>query len=87
MRKISVIVPVYNENHNLTALYKELDHLRKLNKYDVEYIFVNDGSTDDSLSQLQLIANDSRNIKIINFTRNFGQTAAFDAGIKRHPVI
>ncbi len=75
---ISIIVPVYNEEKNVRELHKEiLEVCRKLNK-EFEIIFIDDGSEDNTLNELKKLSP----IKIISFTKNFGQTAAFDAGFK-----
>jgi glycosyltransferase involved in cell wall biosynthesis len=77
---ISVIVPFYNERENLAQLHKELvAALEPLGKV-FEIIIVDDGSVDGSNKLLeQLACNDSR-VKVVQFTRNFGQTAAMSAG-------
>jgi len=77
---ISVIVPVYNEENNLSPLYSELTDV--LHKLDIAYeiIFVDDGSTDNSFNILSTIHAANKAIKVIQFRRNFGQTAAFAAG-------
>ena len=81
MKKLSIILPVYNEEGNLLKLFNELDDVvRKIN-LDYEMIFVNDGSKDKSLSVLDEIAGRNKNVKVIDFTKNFGQTAAISAGI------
>ena len=75
---LSVVIPVYNEEKNVSELYRELvSVLRKIGS-DFEIIFVNDGSTDGTSLELKKLPG----IKIISFTRNFGQTSAFDAGFK-----
>ena len=75
---LSVVIPVYNEEKNVSKLYQELFLvLGKLNE-QYEIIFVNDGSVDGTLEELKKLPK----IKIISFTRNFGQTPAFDAGFK-----
>jgi len=77
---ISIIVPVYNEENNLSPLYSELTDV--LHKLDIAYeiIFVDDGSTDNSFNILSTIHAANKAIKVIQFRRNFGQTAAFAAG-------
>lgn len=78
IKKISVVIPVYNEQGSIAALHKEiLDVMSKFN-LPHEIIFVDDGSTDSTFDQLKKISP----VKIIKFRRNFGQTAALDAGIK-----
>ena len=77
--KLSVIIPAYNEQENVKFVHKEvLGALEKMAPDYYEIIFVNDGSTDGTLSELKKI----KPVKIINFRKNFGQTAAMDAGIK-----
>ncbi|MBU0600352.1 glycosyltransferase family 2 protein [bacterium] len=78
---ISVIVPVYNEENNLLKFNEEVTAvLSKLNKI-WEIIYINDGSDDESEKILSSIAVQDQHIKVINFRRNFGQTAALSAGI------
>lgn len=78
---LSVLLPVYNEEESLELQYgavvKALTGLKK----QYEIIFVNDGSTDSSLEILKKIASMDRRVKVVNFRRNFGQTAAMAAGI------
>ena len=79
-KDLSLVIPVYNESGNLVELYERiLKVLETLNK-DYEIIFINDGSQDDSLDVLKNIQKNNERILIINFRRNFGQTAAFAAG-------
>lgn len=78
--KVSVVVPVFNEEENLEKLYQELNTvLRKLDD-SYEMIFVDDGSTDSSLERLKTLRSRDDCIKIISFRKNFGQTAALSAG-------
>ncbi len=75
---VSVIVPVFNEGEAVALLHAEiLDTCKKLNQ-PFEIIFINDGSSDDTFDVLKTLSP----IKIIQLRRNFGQTAAMDAGIK-----
>ena len=75
---LSIVIPVYNEEENVAQLHQEiLSVIRKLNK-TFEIIFVNDGSEDKTLEELRGL----KPIKIIDFRKNFKQTAALDAGIK-----
>lgn len=77
---LSVVVPVYNEEKNLQPLTQKLKEvLNELDK-DYEIIYIDDGSTDQSLSKLQTIAEKEERIKVIQFRGNFGQTAALSAG-------
>jgi len=79
---VSVVIPVFNEEENLRPLTAELaEVLKSLNKA-WEIIFVDDGSTDGSKSALSEFRGSYSDIKVITFKRNYGQTAAFDAGFK-----
>tara|TARA_B100000315_G_scaffold255976_1_gene300763 strand:+ start:1747 stop:2676 length:930 start_codon:yes stop_codon:yes gene_type:complete len=80
--KLSIVIPVYNEQQNMSILHKTLTAvLNKLpNQYEI--IYVDDGSTDSTPKILTQIKASSKNTKVITFTRNFGQTPAFDAGFK-----
>lgn len=79
--KLSVVIPLLNESGNLKELNKRLKLvLDKLN-LDYELIYINDGSTDNSLEILKQLQNNDEKIIVINFRRNYGQTAAFAAGI------
>ncbi len=80
--KISVLVPVYNEQDNVKPLYqKVLANLKKVAS-EYEIVFVNDGSTDKTLANLKAIANKDSNVSIISFYRNFGKANALAAGFK-----
>jgi glycosyltransferase involved in cell wall biosynthesis len=78
---ISVLIPVFNEGQNLSLLYEEVvSVLRRIDR-DYEVIFVDDGSSDDTLEQLKMISQKDPNVKVLSLSRNFGQTAALTAGI------
>jgi glycosyltransferase involved in cell wall biosynthesis len=78
---ISVIIPIYNEEENIALLCdKVFTVLKKIGK-KFEVIFINDGSKDSSLEKLREQQKIFQEIKIINFKRNYGQTAATQAGI------
>lgn len=78
---ISVIVPVYNEAENLSALYEKSAMVLKRLDQPWELIFINDGSTDCSQDKLEELAEKDDSVKVIKFCRNFGQTAAMMAGV------
>lgn len=79
---LSIVVPIHNEFENIPILCKELiDMLSKL-KERYEILFVNDGSTDGSAEALDKIAAEDISVKVIHFRRNYGQTAALNAGFK-----
>ncbi|MGA2318504.1 MAG: glycosyltransferase family 2 protein [Thermodesulfobacteriota bacterium] len=78
---LSILIPVFNEEGNLSLLYEKLVTVLKKAGRPYEVIFVDDGSSDGSLEILLDLRDKNPNIKIISFSRNFGQTAALSAGI------
>jgi len=75
---VSVVVPVYNEELNVAALHEEILGVCRREGYTFEIIFVDDGSSDDTVDVLRTLSP----VKVVSLRRNFGQTAAMDAGIK-----
>ena len=78
MLSISIVVPIYNEEGNVKELHQEIKQTCEAAGYDYEIIFINDGSSD----RTDQICRTLKPLKYIQFRRNFGQTAAMDAGIK-----
>ncbi len=78
---LSVIVPVYNEELNLPELYSRLKSVCTKLKLSYELIFVNDGSRDGSIQVIEELVNTDKNVRFINFSRNFGHQIAVTAGI------
>ncbi|MDI7258305.1 MAG: glycosyltransferase family 2 protein [Thermodesulfobacteriota bacterium] len=78
---LSILIPLYNEMDNIFPLFDRLNSALKKTGRPYEVIFVDDGSTDDTLEALIDLSRKNPNVKIISFTRNFGQTAALSAGI------
>ena len=78
MQGISVVVPVFNEEGNVRELHKEILEVCKKENYKFEIIFVDDGSKDKTSE----ICKELKPLKYIRMRKNFGQTAAMDAGIK-----
>ena len=77
MRRISVIIPLYNEKESLVDLHRGIsEELRKLDA-EAEMIFVNDGSTDGSEQVLRELQQEDPRIRIIRFRRNFGNGNVF----------
>ena len=76
--KISVIVPVYNEQENIKPFLRKIIPI--VNKFDYEIIFVDDGSNDKTSTLINKIASTNKQIKLISFIRNFGHQMALSAG-------
>lgn len=79
---LSIIIPFFNEEENVTELYHKLKPVMEKLEKSYEIIFIDDGSTDRGLDLLKAIAKEDATLKLISFTRNFGQTAAMSAGFK-----
>lgn len=82
MKKLSIIVPCYNEGENVALFFDESKKSLDKIKYKKEYIFINDGSKDNTIEELKKMSKKKENIKVINFSRNFGKEAAIYAGLK-----
>ena len=81
MKKISILIPCYNEEQSLPLLYPELVKLMSDNPdYEWELMFVNDGSKDDTLSVLQRLRQQDSRVNYVDLSRNFGKEAAMLAG-------
>lgn len=82
MKTITLLVPAYNEEEVLEVLFERLDALTKtITNYTFEYLFVNDGSRDNTLEIIKKHAKKDPRISYINFSRNFGKEIAMIAGI------
>lgn len=79
---LSIVIPVYNEAESLIALHGELREVAVANGYQLESIFVDDGSTDGSWSKIRELAATQPDVRAIRFRRNFGKAAALDAGFR-----
>ena len=82
MKKISIIVPCYNEEQAIPFFYKEINKISKEMKIDFEFIFVNDGSKDNTIEVIKKYTKKDKRVKYINFSRNFGKEAAMYAGLE-----
>lgn len=83
MKKISIVVPCYNEDMVLNIFYHEIMlTFEKMKNVTYEIVFVDDGSKDTTLKKIKMIAADNQNVKFISFSRNFGKEAAIYAGLK-----
>jgi len=79
---VSLIIPCYNESEPLPILYEELCKVTKeIEKYDFEFLFVNDGSKDNTLEILKDLSKHDNRVYYISFSRNFGKESAMYAGL------
>lgn len=82
MKKVSLLIPAYNEEETLGLLYNELNKvLNGIQGYEFEILFVNDGSNDNTLHILRELQNRDPRINYISFSRNFGKEIAMAAGL------
>lgn len=83
MKKVSIIVPCYNEEAVLPAFYDEITKVfSKCDEYEFELLFINDGSRDDTQNIIESFAKKDERVKFISFSRNFGKEAAMLAGLE-----
>lgn len=81
--KLSFVIPCYNEEDNVELIHNKISETFKKVKYDYEMIFINDGSKDKTILNLRkLVKTSKENIKVIDFSKNFGKEAAIYAGLK-----
>lgn len=80
---LSIIIPCYNEELNLEPLMDECISVFGATNINVEYIFINDGSKDQTFKKIKELLNTKENIIGLNFSRNFGKEAAIYAGLKK----
>lgn len=84
VKTISVIVPCFNEQEVLPIFYKEITKVAAdMAGYDFEFIFVDDGSKDETLNECKKLAESDDRVKYISFSRNFGKEAAMYAGLEK----
>lgn len=85
MNKISLIVPCYNEEANIKPFYNAITKIfdgKIVDDADFELMFINDGSKDNTLSEIRALHEEDRRVKCVSFSRNFGKEAALFAGIR-----
>ena len=80
--KLSLVIPLCNEEESLEQLHREICEVVNANHCDIEVIFVDDGSTDQSWSVVEKLAATDQRIRGIQFRRNFGKAAALQAGFR-----
>lgn len=81
MKTITILIPTYNEQAVLDRLYERLNKLSKSShQYNYEFLFINDGSTDQTLPMIQSLAKKDKRVSYVNLSRNFGKESAMLAG-------
>jgi len=84
MKKISIVIPCYNEEEMIPIFYEEIKkNESNFTNVEFEYIFVNDGSKDKTLIEMRKLSQKDSTVKYISFSRNFGKEAAMYAGLKK----
>lgn len=82
MKKMTIIVPSYNEEKNVPLFYEETKQYCVHPEFEFEFLFVNDGSKDQTLAEIKKIATLDKRVKYISFSRNFGKESAMHAGLE-----
>lgn len=80
--KVSLIVPVLNEEETIPLFYSAVRGYQPLNCYEIEIVFIDDGSTDSTLQVARSLASEDSLVKVLSFSRNFGKEPALFAGIE-----
>lgn len=80
--KISLVIPVFNEEDTIPIFYKTVREFDGLKDYDVEMVFINDGSKDSTEAIINALALSDNKVQAINFSRNFGKEPALFAGLE-----
>ena len=81
--KISVVIPCYNEQESIELFYKEMSSVSEEMNNEFEFIFVNDGSKDNTLTIIEDLCQKDSRVKFISFSRNFGKESAIYAGFSK----
>ena len=80
--KLSIIIPLLNEAESIRELYESLVNVLSQNNYDFEVIFIDDGSSDNSVEIIKIIISNDSKIHLIEFRKNFGKAMALQAGFR-----
>lgn len=78
--KISIVIPCFNEEKTVPLFFDEVEKFR--GDYEFEYLFIDDGSSDDTLAAIKKLANVHESVRFVAFSRNFGKEAALYAGLQ-----
>lgn len=80
-KKLTIIIPSYNEEKNIRPFYEETSQYLKAPGYEFQFLFVNDGSRDDTIGEIKKLAAEDPRVKFLSFSRNFGKESAMHAGL------
>lgn len=83
MKKLSIIIPIFNEEGNIPLLFERLHAVVSKMEIEPEFIFINDGSRDNSIALIKALATKYKFVKFIDFSRNFGHQVAVSAGLDK----
>ena len=82
MKKITILVPAYNEEESLPFLYERVSNImNEMKNYEFELLFVNDGSKDNTLKEIKDLRAKDERVSYVDFSRNFGKETAMIAGL------
>ncbi len=79
---VSFVLPARNEQESIVPLYRRIVEVMNTTDYEVEWVFVDDGSDDGSFAAMQALHEEDKRVKVIQFRRNFGKAAAYSAGFR-----
>lgn len=84
MKRISILVPCYNEEENVALFWREVTRVfeERLTAYELELLYVDDGSRDRTLEEIKKLAGEDSRVRYLSFSRNFGKEAALYAGLE-----
>lgn len=84
MKKLTIIVPCFNEEENIYPFYKRVSEVKEeMGEIELEYIFVDDGSKDNTLAEIKALSERDDSVRYVSFSRNFGKEAGIYAGLER----
>ena len=82
MQTLTIIIPSYNEMECVKSLYENVEPYLKDKNIDYKYLFVDDGSKDDTLKEIKELRKNDKRVNYISFSKNFGKEAAMQAGLE-----
>lgn len=81
MKKITIIIPSYNEEKNVVPFYEEVKKYIQIPGYEFTLLYINDGSKDHTIEEIKILSKKDKMVKFISFSRNFGKESAMHAGL------